>query len=456
MTYKPFFPILFIVVIISGVARAQSTLSLYEAIRIALENQPKGMIASQQFQKSKMALEVARSELYPRLDLVFNNRYMKTIEKFEPIQISITEPISKKTYTVSPSKDVPDYQTDFSLQLTKNLYTGGRISEIIKEAKAQVRAAEINKLIQQRAIILFVINAYWELKQAEKIVNIYQEKVTYSESILEVARKRYEKGALSGLEREKAEVDFFNNRGDLLYAKTAQKKAEDILLREMGIIHSGVQSILTLTDEPYYTFSKHNEETVEKAVQKALVLRPELTYINSQIWSNKAKIGIVRADYFPQVDIAGYYNCIGYSRDTLDDAWADLSRDYWAVKLIVKLNLFEGFATRKKIDQVSSELSVWELEMEKQKQIIIQEVQQAYNCLIGAAERIILSEHNITLAEKNLKAAKRQFEVGAATINLVAEYNLSLAETRERYINALIDFEIAKAKLQWAIGEELF
>ena len=88
--------------------------------------------------------------------------------------------------------------------------------------------------------------------------------------------------------------------------------------------------------------------------------------------------------------------------------------------------------------------------------MIIQEVRQAYHSLLGAAKRVPVSQKNIALAEKNLAAAKKQFELGAAVINHVAEYNLSLAEVKKRYIMALIDFEIAKAELTRAKGGRLF
>ena len=68
----------------------------------------------------------------------------------------------------------------------------------------------------------------------------------------------------------------------------------------------------------------------------------------------------------------------------------------------------------------------------------------------------ICSNHlSMTNSHENLHSAKRQFELGATTINEVAEYNLDLADAKKEYINALIDFEIAKAELKWAAGEEL-
>ncbi|MFQ5901883.1 MAG: TolC family protein, partial [Thermodesulfobacteriota bacterium] len=195
-------------------------LSLSDAVQISLENHPDAAIADQTLLKSRAALEGARSELFPRLDLVSNNRYTDTIEEFEPIQISFD--FLGTAYTLSPTKDIPDYQSDVSLQVTERFFTGGHVLNTIKGAKSRVSAADSQKEIKRRDIILSTIKVYWELKRAEKIVEIEKERVGQSETILRVAKAKYEKGAISGLERAKAEVEVINNREALLQAETAR------------------------------------------------------------------------------------------------------------------------------------------------------------------------------------------------------------------------------------------
>ncbi|MBI3815331.1 MAG: TolC family protein [Nitrospinae bacterium] len=434
-------------------AYAGSPLTLSEAIQIALQNRLEIGISDQNILKSKAGLIEAKSEAYPRLDITGNSRYTKTIEKFEPIQVSFD--FIGMRYTISPTKDVPEYQSDVSLQVTQRLFTGGRISGKIEGSKERVGQVEEMKELNRRDIMLSVTNAYWELKRTEKMAEIEKDRVRYSETILDVANGRYEKGAISGLEREKAEVDVINNRGDLLQAETTRRIAEDRLLKEMGIIGTDKEVSLILKDEPVYDFSRHDERIIEGAAEQAVQSRPEIKQIKSRIMADEADVKVARANYYPQMDLIGEYNWIGWGKDSLEGAWRDMDSNYWAVLLKINFNLFEGFATKSRVNQANAELTAHRLEIERQRQLIITEVRRAYNNMVGTAERINTLQRNLSLSEKNLEAAKKQFELGVITINQVAEYNISLADTKKRYINALIDFEIAKGELKWASGEEL-
>ena len=441
------------ILILASSSYANSPLTLSEAIQRALKNRYELGIAEQNILKTKAGLIEAKSELYPRLDITGSSRYTKTIEKFEPIQVSFD--FLGQRYIISPTKDLPEYQSDISLLVTQRLFTGGRISGRVEGSRERIGQGEIVKEISKRDIMISVANAYWELKRNEKMVEIEKEKVKHSEVILQTANGRYENGAISGLEREKAEVDVINSRGDLLQAETSKRIAEDRLLKEMGIIGTDKEVSFTLKDEPVYDFSMTDEKIIEGAVEQAVQLRPEIKQIKRRIMANEADVKVAKANYYPQIDLIGEYSWIGWNKDSLDGAWRDMDSNYWAVLLKINFNLFEGFATKGKVSLTNAELTADRLEIEKQRQLILTEVRRAYNNMIGKAEMVNILHKNVTFAEKNLETAKKQFELGVITINQVAEYNISLSDTRKRYINALIDFEIAKAELRWASGSEL-
>lgn len=424
-------------------------MTLNDAIAIALKNRLELSISDMSIYKSKALLEEARSEMYPRLDLVGNSRYTNTIEKFEPVQISFDVLGTKQT--ISPTKDVPEYQSDVTLQATQRLFTGGRVSGRIKGENARVGQDETAKEISRRDVVLAVIKAYWELKRAVKVLDIEIEKVKQSEIILSVAKARYEKGAIAGLEWEKAEVDMVNNKGDLLQAETSRKIAEDRLLKEMGIIETDKEVGLIPLDEPAYNASQPDVALIARPVQS----RPEIKQLEKRIMASEAEVKVSKADYYPHVDLTGEYNWIGWDKNSVDGAWREMDRNYWAVFLKVNFNLFEGFATNSRVKQAKAEAEASRLELEKERRIIAANVRVAYNSMVGAAERIDTLKKSLSLAGKNLEVAKKQFELGVMTINQVAEYNLSMADTQKRYLNAIIDFEVARREYRWALGEDM-
>lgn len=437
--------------ILSHPASAGSSLTLPEAIQIALKNRYELNIADQNILKSKAKLIEANSELYPRLDFLGNSGYIKTLERFEPTLFSFD--LMGTTYTISPTKDVPEYQSDISLQLTQRLFAGGKIVKGIEGAKERVSQSEIAKELNKRNIMIAVINSYWELKRAEKWVEIGKEKVSQSETILDIAKVRYGKGAISGLEKDNAEIDLINNRRDLVHSETKRKIAVDILLNEMGIIEAKEYQ-LTLIDEPILD-PANDERRIDEFIEIALSKRLELQRLKKEIKIKDAEKKVALGGYYPNIDLQGEYNWVGYDRDNLNKSWQDIHENYWSVFLKVRWNLFEGFYTKGKVNQAQAELSSAQLEMERQKQNIIQEIKEAYNNLIGAIERIEVIQKNITLTERSLKAAKKQFELGIIDTRQVIEYNNRLADVKKPYFDALVDYAIAKAKLKWATGDDL-
>ncbi|MEW5801090.1 MAG: TolC family protein [bacterium] len=444
--------VLLTLVIFIGVSRAQVPLSLPGAVNRALKAHPDVLMAERDVARSRAVFKNVRSSRFPKIDFLFENQYTKTIEKFEPTKIHLTFDDGTDK-VISPTKDVPEYQSEIAVQATEKLFSGGRIFSAIKGARAGIRSAERARHTSRRGIALAATRAYWELKRAQEVLRIDQEKVEHAEDILKAAKSRHAQGAISKLEREKAQVDFLNHQGDLSQSQTARKIAEDTLWLEMGQLEAEKRELVHAQDEPSFQPVTFDDEELKRGIHDALRLRPEMQSAAAKIEAGEAGVGAARSGCFPQVELFGRYSWIGYGQDEAGDAWKDIDRNYWVAGVNITLNLFEGLATLSKIEEEKAVLANSLLEREKMRQSIIRQVRKAYNSLIGAAKRVTLLQQSIGLAERNLEAAKKQFALGAATIHEVAEYNVSMAETKKEYINALIDYEMAKAELAWARGE---
>jgi len=62
-------------------------------------------------------------------------------------------------------------------------------------------------------------------------------------------------------------------------------------------------------------------------------------------------------------------------------------------------------------------------------------------------------KRNVELSEENLRIAQLQFKVGIITSHEVNRYKITHSEARNRYIDTLIDYQIAKARFDRAMGE---
>jgi outer membrane protein TolC len=194
---------------------------------------------------------------------------------------------------------------------------------------------------------------------------------------------------------------------------------------------------------------------VNNLIEKALSSRLEIQEVERDVWAKENDVKASQSGYYPQLDLRGEYHWIGYDEQALDQAWEDLQEDYWSVFLVAKYNLFEGFYTQNKVRQAKASLNAAKSQRGGTRTIIIHEVAQAYTTLKSRSDEVTGAERNVSLAQRNLDAVLKEFELGVATVDKVADYSISLASARRRHVISLIDFEIAEAKLKWAVGDEL-
>ncbi len=295
--------------------------------------------------------------------------------------------------------------------------------------------------------------AYWKLKECEGLLTAENKSSEQFGIIFNMAKLKYDKGTISRLEKDRAETALIDSYIDLIRAETEKEKALDTLLKEMGIENKQDYSIC-LSDEPEKEVTPLPYK-LEKYIETALSKRPEILQVKKEILAKESDLRAVKSEYYPHVDLIGNYSWIGYDHSDLEGAWEDIQGDSWSIFMVLKYNLFQGFSTKNKTRKAQLSLSAEKSEFEGCSKSIILEVKNAYNEVIGKGREIEKARKTILLAENNLAAAMKQWELGVVTIEKVAEDNISLAKTRKRYINILIDLEIAKAKLKWATGEEI-
>jgi outer membrane protein TolC len=83
---------------------------------------------------------------------------------------------------------------------------------------------------------------------------------------------------------------------------------------------------------------------------------------------------------------------------------------------------------------------------------IILEVKQDYLNLLTAEKNIEVSEKAIEQAEENLRMNEERYKYQVATATDVLDAVTLLAQARVNYYSALSDFNIAKARLDRAMG----
>lgn len=419
-------------------------ISLSEAIEIALKNnlhlkESHGMIAGREAGVGK-----ARSEWYPKLNLSISSGYDKSLSQpGEPQTIELFGEVQEITPTLGSR-----WSNLLSFRLTQNLYTGGELTGSLREAEAGLEIARCDYKAVRQGLILEVKRVYWELVRQDLLVRLSEEMLAHCEETLQLANSRLSCGSIAPVEVEEAKVALANEREGLIQAQTRRRETADEL---KNLLNIGFEPEIKPLDRPDPEPSL--ELTIDEAIKTALKGRPELTRLHKEIWRGESNLMRAKSQRYPHLRLKANYDWAGSDKDYYRDAWQDVKPSGWGVGVYIDCPIFDGHLAKSSIKEAKSGLVVAGLGLEKKEKEIIKEVRSFYYRLISARERIETMKENVGLAEENLRIAKLQFKVGTITSNELANYEVSLSKVKTRFIDSLIDYEIAKAGLTWAMGE---
>jgi len=81
------------------------------------------------------------------------------------------------------------------------------------------------------------------------------------------------------------------------------------------------------------------------------------------------------------------------------------------------------------------------------------EVTQSFLNLHQAKERTLVADQGVKQAEENYRVTNKRFREGLVQTSDLLDAEVALLQARTNYTQARVDFELADARLQKAIGQ---
>jgi outer membrane protein len=410
----------------------QEPLTLEESIKIALEKNlalhsaKEGIVGSQFRQKQAM------TNLLPQ----WTGQYGYTRYSYPTFIGNLGGSLGGAISTSSP--DVYNFNTTVS----QPLYTGGANLANYRLEKFGVDISKADVETVKRDIVLQVREGYFNILRAEKFVDVGEQAVKQFEAQLEVAKAFFEVGIIPKNDLLQSEVRLANARQALVKAENdlaLAKSSFNILLRRD--INEPLKVVDILAYKPP---SLQLEESLEEAVRQ----RPEIKGAGLRIDQAKESVKIAKSGFFPTVSLGGNYSRSSDKYNLL----SDLESERWTLQALASFTLFDWGKTAYRVGE--NKVKVTQAEDSKTQLIegIILEVKQDYLNMLTAEKNIAVAEKSIEQAEENLRMNEERYKYQVATATDVLDAVTLLAQARVNYYNALSDFNIAKARLDRAMG----
>jgi outer membrane protein TolC len=191
-------------------------------------------------------------------------------------------------------------------------------------------------------------------------------------------------------------------------------------------------------------------DEINSLIQKATEQRPEVQAMEYRVKAGEAGVTLARSGWFPQIYLNGNYY---YARPNPRIVPAqDQFKNTWDVNLSVSLDIWNWGTTVHQTNQAQAQLAQAQDALGQLRDGITLEVTQNYLNLNQAKERIALAETTVSQAEENYRITNEKFKAGLALNSDLLDAEVALLQAKWTYIQALVEDELANARLQKSIG----
>ncbi len=409
---------------------ASYNLTLQEAIRIGLDNSRELAVVNLQQEMTEASLKETLSQVYPQITGNIENMSYKSYK-------------TNKTYSETTTSG-EEYNNNLSLSLNQILWTGGKVSNAIKCANEEIRISLLKIDQVKNEIVYKIATSYWNLKKAIEMKKACEKRLEYASSIMEIASAKCKEGFIPEIELMKQEVNLACAKEELIKASCRKKVAEDNLRSLLKI-----EGEINIKDEPTFVSLNVDEE---KIISEAITNNPEIAAMEAGVESKGLQIKIIRADYFPGVNLTGGYNWSGESKDGFKKSLDDVSEDSWRIGIGIKIPIFNGFYTASKVKEAELGYKTAKENLNSLKDRIILETREILARLLEAEMRVAVSEKNKNLGNEILRVTRTRYELGLATTAEVKEAEEIFVRSSTMQIEAVIDYNLCRMNLMRIIG----
>lgn len=336
-----------------------------------------------------------------------------------------------------------------NIQIVQSIYQGGQISSSLRSAKLTEEAAVLEYQTVIADSLLAVRVGYYDVLQTAEQVEVEQASVKLLQEQWDDQQRRFNAGTVPRFNVLQAEVALANERPRLIQARGNYRVAKNNLVNLLGYhvppqISEDIPLPLTdkLDAEPYAI-------ELPVAIGKALENRSEIAALRKQ--EALRKEGVIGADsgYKPSVQLVGGYG--GRSANFITDDPAYVIHGVTAGAQ-VSWNIFDGFLTRGKVQQARAQYEGSKIDVDNTMRSVELEVRTDYSNFIEARETLESEQKVQEEAEEALRLATARNIAGTATQLDVLSAQTQLTQARSTQVQALHDYDVARARLERAMG----
>ena len=418
-----------------------SSLTLQQAVGIALEKNPTRKAALADTRAASSEVKLAQSVLMPRL--TFSETGTRGND---PVYVFGSE-LRQQRFTTADfalnKLNTPLPLGNFNTRLggSWNLFDSFASWHGVSRAKHMNEAAVHQLDRADQEIIFRVVDSYYAMLLAGKQVEVAEQAAKTAESILSNSKARFE----SGLSVE----------SDLLSAKVRMAARQQELIRathNLSLAQADLNTAMGVPiDSPFHPTESLDGRflpvpVLEEVEKKALTNRPDLKRIQSEESAQRQSVSIAKASFGPRVNAFA-----GWEMDN-PTLLAGGGGNNWLGGIEVQFDIFQGGAKRAELcRQRALEERVTALKQAASDQVRL-EVRRAYYDMDASRQQVQVAQAAIAEAQESLRINQDRYEGGLTTITDLLGAEETARRSQADYWDAVYRYHTSYANLELASG----
>jgi outer membrane protein TolC len=424
--------LLFVSPCVGAVQAAEKFYTLQDSVGEALDNSWDIRQIEERIDQAEFLKKQARADFLPRLGMNYT-----FLRRDEP-RFGSTGGVTGLFFT---SKEFYEWRGT----VTQPIFTGFSLLSAYELTKLGIDQAQIALEQAKLNLALRVKEAYFDILGADKAVEVAQKDVEARESNYKVASSFYKVGMIPINELLQAEVELADAKQALvraeIAAKTARAAFNTVLARPVNEPFD-IEDILTY---------KPTGGDYESFVDQALANRPEVKAVENRLLQADQQIRLAKSKYYPELAFNYDYIKEGDSFDVSGFPGQDDS-DRWEATAVATWTFWQWgktYYSTKEQESVKNELIQAKGALEDQIRL---EVKEAVLSLEREEKNIPTTQKAVEQGEENLRVSSERYKAQVTTITEVLDAQTRLSQARLNYYRALYDHNLARARLERAIG----
>ncbi len=437
---------------VGSVSAQQLQLTLEKSLEIALSDNPTIKVADLEIERQDWVRKQSVGNLLPSVSV--SGQYSYSIVKQE-----MAKGLSFGA----------DNSISTSAQLTLPLFAPS-VYEMLRMNETQLEQALESARSSKITLANEVKKAYYNILLAEQSLSVLKESEASIAETVANTEAMYKQGLASEYDLLTAQVQLSNLKPTILQTETSIRTSKLLFKMYLGL-PTDVDFVLDGTldgfaDEVATAMIPTNEVNLDaNADLRALDLQARLLQHQLQL-TNASRLPTIAA--FSTFMFSGNDNtmdfgsmmggAMGGGAGGAGGSAPATKKEWWwqnplSAGISISIPLFSGGKNINKANEIRNSLNQLSIQKDYLRQSLGVQVENAFNAILTAREKMAANEITVRQAEKAYEIAEVRYNAGAGTILELNSSELSLTQARLNYSQAIYDYLAARADYEKILGE---